>query len=177
MFGIVNPSNSLGSPNTVGTMMSSLMQSNPQLQAAYNYMMQNVSGTSAQNWGMGMSLQGIPQSQYEQVAANVLFTQANFAANPGMLESNQGAYNPDGSPIQIVSGLNALLSETSATPSSVPSVSASASASVSGDGYGYGPSSTGSVTPVNAAASGALSTRSVSVWAAGIVAIAGWFLI
>jgi len=144
------------------------MQSYPQLQAAYNYMMQNVSGTSAQDWGMGMSLQGIPQNQYEQVAANVLFTQANFAANPGMLESGQGAYNPDGSPVQIVSGLNTLLSN-----GTVASVSTDASTSTQSAAGAY---PTTSSTPVNAY-SGALSTRSVGTWVAVVAGVAGWLLI
>lgn len=172
MFGIINPTNVPGSTNTVGVMMNSMMQSNPQLQAAYSYMMQNISDSSAQNWGMSMSLDGIPASQYQEVAANVLFTQGTFALNPGMMESNQGAFNPDGSPIQFASGLNVLLSDTNAaTPSNAVSGPAS-EATVT-------PAATGSLTPVNAYGSGngALSARGVSTWLAVIVGVAGWLLI
>lgn len=168
MFGIINPANNVGGPNTVGTMMSSWLQSSPSLQAAYSYAMQNISESSAMNWGMGMSLDGIPESAYPDVAANVLFTQANFAANPGMLETGNGAATPDGSPVRIVADLNVLLSNTSgavpttlaqgATPSTAPAVA------------------TGSLTPVNAQYSAA-SRSSAGVWVAAVIGVAGWLLI
>lgn len=142
------------------------MDSNPQLQAAWEYMSQNITGTTAENWGMGFSLDGIPEDQYEEVVANVLFTQANFAANPGMLESGQGAHNPDGSPVQIVSGLNVLLSQNTAAAPDTPVASVSIPE----------PEPTRSLTPVNAY-NGALSSRGASAWLAVIVGVAGWMLI
>lgn len=168
MFGIINPANNVGGPNTVGTMMSSWLESSPSLQAAYSYAMQNISESSAKNWGMGMSLDGVPESAYADVAANVLFTQANFAANPGMLETGNGAATPDGSPVKIVADLNVLLSNTSgatpttlaqgATPSTTPAAAIS------------------SLTPVNAQYNAA-SRSSASVWVAAVISIAGWLLI
>jgi plastocyanin/phage tail protein X len=169
MFGIINPANNIGGPNTVGTMMNSWVQSSPSLQAAYNYAMQNISESSASTWGMGMSLDGIPQSAYQEVAANVLVTQAIYAANPGMLETGNGAATPDGSPLMIPSQLNVLLSNTSdAAPTTLaagvtPSTVAAAAA-------------TSSLTPVNAQYGGA-SRSSVGVWVAAVIGVAGWLLI
>jgi len=147
-------------------MMSSWLESNPNLQAAYNYA--NISDSSAMNWGMGMSLQGVPESSYEDVAANVLFTQATFVANPGMMETGLGATTPDGSPIQIPSGVNVLLSNTS---SAAPTTTAAAEV----DTTTAASTPTGSVTPVQAY-SGA-SKSSASIWVAAVVGIAGWLLI
>jgi plastocyanin len=168
MFGIINPASNVGGPNTVGTMMNSWLQSSPSLQAAYNYAMQNISQSSAMNWGMGMSLDGIPESAYADVAANVLFTQANFAANPGMLETGNGAATPDGSPVRIVADMNVLLSNTDgaipttlaqgATPSTAPAVA------------------TGSLPPVNAQYNAA-SRSGAGVWVAAVIGVAGWLLI
>jgi plastocyanin len=168
MFGIINPANNIGGPNTVGTMMSSWVQSDPSLQAAYNYAMQNISGSSAQTWGMGMSLDGIPESAYMDVAANILSTQSMFAANPHMLETGMGATTPDGSPVVIPPEVNVLLSNTNGTaPTTVatgvtPSTVAAAA--------------TGSLTPVNAQYSGA-SRSSAGVWVAAVIGVAGWLLI
>jgi plastocyanin len=169
MFGIINPANNIGAPNTVGTMMNSWIQSSPSLQAAYSYAMQNISSDpNAMNWGMGMSLDGIPESAYQDVAANVLFTQANFAANPGMLETGLGATTPDGSPVKILSDLNVLLSNTSgAAPTTVAQGATPSTAAAT---------TTGSLTPVNAQYNAA-SRSSVGVWVTAVIGVAGWLLI
>lgn len=168
MFGIINPTNGAGATaNTVGTMMSSMLQENPGLSAAYNYAMQNISSSTAKNWGMGMSLDGIPESAYADVAANVLFTQATFAANPGMMETGLGATNPDGSPVMILPDLNVLLSNSNGAAPTTPGAGAS-SAPVA--------SPTASLTPVNAVGNGA-SRTGAGIWVAAVVGIAGWLLI
>jgi plastocyanin len=171
MFGIINPGNNIGAPNTVGTMMNSWLESNPNLQAAYDYAMPNITSSSAKAWGMGISVDGIPEDQYPEVAANILFTQANFAANPGMLETGLGATNPDGSPVLIMSDLNVLLSNSNGVaPTSVNAGAASTTAAAD--------TATRSLTPVNASGYGnGASKSSVGMWVAAVVGVAGWLLI
>jgi plastocyanin len=167
MFGIINPGNDVGAANSVGSLMTSMMTSNPQLQAAYQYIKANVSDTAALNWGMGMSTEGIPEDQWENVATNVLVTQAMFGANPGMLEYGHGAATPDGSPITMLGDLNVLLSANYGTPPTNLVVSSSTGAAAT---------STPSLTPVNAT-SGALSGKSAaSVWVAAFVGVVGFLL-
>ena len=170
MFGIINPTSAQIGEN-VGSMMNSMVQSNPGLQAAYSYAMQNISDSSAKNWGLTMSLDGIPESAYPDVAANVLFTQATFAANAGMMETGLGATNPDGSPVMIASDLNVLLSNTDAVAPTTPGAAFTASPSATGA------AATGSLTPVNAYGANGASKSTVGVWVAAVVGIAGWLLI
>jgi plastocyanin len=169
MFGIINPGNNQDGAN-VGSMMSSMMQENPGLQAAYMYAQQNISTSTAKNWGMAMSLDGIPESAYADVAANVLFTQATFAANEGMLETGRGATTPDGSPV-MVPDLNVLLSNTNGAAPTTPGAEFSASVSAP-----LAAATSDSVTPLNAYGNGA-SKSSAGVWVAAVVGIAGWLLI
>jgi plastocyanin len=173
MFGIINPANNIGGPNTVGTMMNSWVQSNPSLQAAYNYAMQNISDSSANMWGMGMSLDGIPESAYEDVAANILVTQSMFAANPNMLETGMGATTPDGSPVVIPPEVNVLLSNT--TGAAPTTVAAGVTPST------VAPAATGSLAPVNAQYGGSqyggASRSGAGVWVAAVIGVAGWLLI
>ena len=49
------------------------------------------------------------------LAKNIIWSRAMFAANPGSLEANSAVTN-DGSPIKIVGDLNTLLSSTSQDP-------------------------------------------------------------
>ncbi|KAG8767390.1 hypothetical protein FRC15_005714 [Serendipita sp. 397] len=171
MFGIINPGQGTGSSgNTVRSMMSSMLSSNPALEAAYRYMKNNITqGSPADDWGMNISLDGIPESAYADVAANVLYTQGTMAVNPGMLES-EGASNPDGSPVKLLPDLNVLLSSTAASPSSPVG---GGSATVTSD-----PSTLTPLTPANAADNGALSGKGINgVWITAVVGIAGWLLI
>ena len=180
MFGLINPALSAASgastASTVGSMMSEMMQSNPAMQAAYSYLVQNMTdGRAASQWGMNMSLDGIPESSYADVAANVLFTQASFAANPGMMESN-GAQTPDSSPIAIPADFNVLLSNIALTAPTSTSAEAGATASSSRPAA----SVTGSLVPVNAVDSpnSAFSGKQgAGLWIAAVVGVAGWLLI
>lgn len=53
------------------------------------------------------------------LAKNIVWSRAMFAANPGSLEANS-AETKDGSPIKIVGDLNSFLASTSQDPASVP---------------------------------------------------------
>jgi hypothetical protein len=117
---------------------------------------------------MNMVTDGIPEDQWENVATNVLITQAMFGENPGMLEYGHGAATPDGSPIQMMGDFNVLLSANTGTaPTTGLVVSSTADAAAT---------STPSLTPVNAT-SGALTGKSAaSVWVAAFVGVVGFLL-
>jgi hypothetical protein len=68
-----------------------------------------------------MSVDDIPEEAYMDLAKNIIWTRAMFAANPGTLEANSAA-TPDGSPLKVVGDLNALLTATTQDPgaNSVP---------------------------------------------------------
>lgn len=67
-----------------------------------------------------MSVDGIPEESYMDLAKNIVWSRAMFAANPGSLEANS-AVNSDGSDIKIVGDLNTFLASTSQDPpASVP---------------------------------------------------------
>lgn len=167
MFGVVNPGSDVGGANTIGTMMASMMASNPQLQAANEYIRQNVSDRSVQNWGSDISLAGFSESQITEIVSNVMFTRAVYGANPGMLDFNQGAATPDGSPIMIPQGLNVLLSNTAANAPAT-TIPATAIATPTGTGTIVAPLAQG----------GAFSIKGgVSVWAAAFVGALGYLLI
>ncbi|KAG8808348.1 hypothetical protein FRC17_003999, partial [Serendipita sp. 399] len=161
----------VGATNTVRSMMGSLLDSNPALEAAYRYMKANITqGGPAGEWGMNISLDGVPEEAYADLAANVLYTQGTMAVNPGMLES-EGASNPDGSPVQLLPDLNVLLSSTAASPSSP--IIGGGSATVTSD-----PSTLTPFTPANASENGSLrGAASGGVWIAAVVGVVGWLLI
>jgi hypothetical protein len=67
-----------------------------------------------------MSLDGVPEAAYMDMAKNIIWSRAMFAANKGSLEANS-AQTSDGSPISVVGDLNTFLASTSQDPpSSVP---------------------------------------------------------
>jgi len=99
MWGMINPSAS-SSQN-----VASLIQSDPNLDNAYSYMSSSQSmSPSVSNWGMSIDSSSIPESMHDQLISNVLFTQAQFAANPGMMEETL----PADEPVRIVQALTLL---------------------------------------------------------------------
>lgn len=167
MFGIVNPGSDVGNANTVGSMMVSMMQNNPQLQAANEYIRQNVTDRSVQEWGSGISVEGMDEAQITEVINNVIFTRAVYGANPGMLEFDHGAASPDGSPIMIPQGLNVLLSNTAQNAPATTITGATGIAAPSGTEALVAPLSNGAFSVKGGA----------SMWAAAFVGVLGWLLI
>jgi len=118
MFGMVQPK--MGGNNTVSFYMDKWLQSNPDLKAAWANVHNQTKDTPADTWGNNMSVDGIPEASYMDLAKNIMWNRAMFAANPGSLEANS-AVTSDNSPIKLVGDLNTLLASTSQDPpSSVP---------------------------------------------------------
>lgn len=118
MFGMVQPK--MGGNNTVSFHMQKWLDSNPDLKAAWANVHEQTKGTSADTWGNNLNIDDIPESSHMDLAQNIVWSRAMFAANPGSLEANS-AQTPDGSPIKIVGDLNTFLASTSQDPpSNVP---------------------------------------------------------
>jgi len=113
MFGMVQPK--MGGNNTVSSYMNNWLESNPDLKAAWSNVHNQTQGTSADSWGNNMSVDGIPPEAYMDLAKNIIWSRAMFAANPGSITANS-AVTSDGSPIKVVSDLNTFLASTSQDP-------------------------------------------------------------
>lgn len=166
MFGIINPKSDFGGLNTVGAKMNDWLSSNPDLDAAWKVIHEDTKGTSADNWGNNIDISSIPESAYTDLAANVMWSRANFAANPGMLELDQGAATPDGSPIKIIGDLNTLLSATNQDPNAAVNPPA-------GTPTGALPNPEN----VSEALYGSASHNVVGFWVAALVGLASWMLL
>jgi len=113
MFGMVQPKT--GGNNTVSFHMQNWLDSNPDLKAAWANVHEQTKDTSADSWGNNFSVDDIPEASYMDLAKNIIYSRAMFAANPGSLEANS-ATTADGSPIKIVGDLNTFLSSTTQDP-------------------------------------------------------------
>jgi plastocyanin len=113
MFGMVQPK--MGGNNTVSFHMQDWLESNPDLKAAWANVHEQTKDTPADSWGNNISVDDIPEDSYMDLAQNIIWSRAMFAANPGSLEANSAA-TTDGSPIKIVGDLNTFLSSTTQDP-------------------------------------------------------------
>ncbi|KAG9043014.1 hypothetical protein FS837_010129 [Tulasnella sp. UAMH 9824] len=155
MFGIINPPNaepaSVNSTVTVGSYMRSMVQTDSSMATLWSYVSNKTAGTSAENWGMNMDISSMPESQYSALAQNAMYTQLFYAANPGLLESGEGAADINGSGIVIPTDVTSTLQNLAAadpatsTYESVPSAATptsananAAEASPAGSPYGNG---------------------------------------
>lgn len=176
MWGIINPASDFGGIDTVGSNMQEWVNSDPDLMAAWEYTKEMTQGTSVESWGSNINLQDIPEDVYPQVAANVLFTRANFAANPGMVELDLGAVTPDGSPVAIVSELNTLLSNASPDPAQNTLAPGGGSSVAPPGAVTTATSATPTDLPANASSAG--STRAMNgALLTGAVVFASWLLL
>jgi plastocyanin len=166
MFGMVQPK--MGGNNTVSSYMNGWLESNPDLKAAWSNVHNQTQGTAADSWGNNMSVDGVPQEAYMDMAKNIIWSRAMFAANPGSLEANS-AVTSDGSPIKVVNDLNTFLASTSQDPP----------ASIAG-------TPTGPVPDTSAAASQLASSptpksagfkTAVPIWVAGFVATVSYLVL
>jgi len=113
MFGMVQPKT--GGNNTVSFHMQNWLDSNPDLKAAWANVHEQTKDTPADSWGNNFSIDDVPEESYMDMAKNIIWSRAMFAANPGSLEANS-ATTVDGSPIKIVGDLNTFLSSTTQDP-------------------------------------------------------------
>ena len=88
---------------------------NPDLKAAWSNVHEQTKDTPADTWGNNFSVDDIPEESYMDMAQNIIWSRAMFAANPGSLDANS-ATTSDGSPIKIVGDLNTFLASTSQDP-------------------------------------------------------------
>jgi plastocyanin len=109
MFGMVQPKQ--GGNNTVSFHMQKWLDSNPDLKAAWANVHEKTKDTPADTWGNNINLDDIPESAHMDLAQNIVYSRAMFAANPGSQESSSAQTN-DGSPIKILADLNTFLSST-----------------------------------------------------------------
>jgi len=103
------------------------------MSALMSYVSNQTWGTSAYGWGMNIDMSSMPSSAYPLMAENVMYTSLFYAANPGMLEAGQGAYQPSGAPINVPSDISSIVQQLAATGSSSTADSTSSTAS---SGYG-----------------------------------------
>jgi len=165
MFGMVQPQ--MGGNNTVSSLMQGWLDSNPDLQAAWSYVHNQTQGTPYDTWGNDMSMDGVPESSYMNMAQNIIWSRAMFAANPGAMEANS-ATTSDGSPIKIVGDLNSFLASTSQDPpASVPQGTPTGSVPVASD---VAPS-------LSATKASAGFKTSASVWVAAFVGAVSYLVL
>jgi plastocyanin len=115
MFGMVQPK--MGGNNTVSLNMNKWLENNPDLKAAWAVVHEKTKDSPADTWGNNINIDDIPEEAHMDLAKNIVYSRAMFAANPGSLEANS-AETADGSPLDIVPDLNTLLASTSQDPAS-----------------------------------------------------------
>lgn len=170
MFGIVNAPSASLAPTTVAAMMPQWVSNSSTLATMLMYTNNKTMGTSAYNWGNQIDVSTIPTWAHEEVAKNVMYSRLVFAANPGMLEAQAGASNPNGAPIVIPGDIEQLAADSSYGSGSTPAANAGA-ASVSASGTASAPSGT-----ATAKTNGAGSIASSSALAVGIVTVLATFM-
>ena len=191
MFGIINPPNGAvaapsageatsaaasesGSAMTVKDYMMTMASNDSSMAALWGYVSNKTAGTSAENWGMAINMADMPESEWNQVAQNTMYTQLFYAANPGMLEAGKGASDVSGAGIVIPSDIPQVLSALS-TPSTnnaaagdVPA--AAETASVSASAAAASGSSASSMSGTYGNGSGRLASSTALVGAFAILA-------
>lgn len=172
MWGVINPKSEFGGVNTVGSKMKEWTDSNPNLQAAWSYVHETTKTDQAvDTWGNSISLDGIPEEAYSDVAANVIWTRAMFGANPGTLETNKGAATPDGSPVTLVEDLSILLSATNQDPNAANQPAGTPTGALPN------PSEAAEELAANAESDSGASKNIVGFWVAAVVGVASWILL
>jgi len=167
MWGIINPKSEFGGIETVGAKMNDWVSANPDLGAAWAVVHETTKDTPADTWGNSISLAGVPETEYNNLATNVVWTRAMLAANPGTIENGRGAATPDGSPLSLVGDLNTFLSATTNDPNAVAAPNGSATGELPNPSQ---------VAAELEATSGASHTT-VGVWVAALVGAASFFLL
>jgi hypothetical protein len=143
---------------------------NPDLKAAWAVVHKQTQGTSADTWGDHLNVDSIPEDSHMDLAQNIIWSRAMFAANPGALEANSAA-TPDGSPLKIVGDLNTLLSATNQDPNqaSVPAGTPTGSVPV--------PSAAASELAQSQGKTGAGFKTSAPVWVVAFVGVVSYLVL
>jgi plastocyanin len=91
MFGIINPPNALAGPSSVGSMMQSLINANPDLGKIRTYA-DNATKNSVPSslWGTNLDMSNVPDWAQESFVENVLYMRTFLAANPDAWTSDGG---------------------------------------------------------------------------------------
>ena len=89
MFGIINPPNALAGPSSVGSMMQSMVNANPDLGKMRTYADNSTKGSQpASTWGTNFDMASIPDWAQESFVENVLYTRTFLGANPDAFTAN-----------------------------------------------------------------------------------------
>lgn len=177
MFGFINPPNANAAPMTVATMMPALISNSSDLAMQAMYVTNKTMGTSAYKWGDNMDMTDVPPELHQQFVQNVMQTRLMFAANPGMLESGQGAVNPSGDAVTIPADITQITATAGpAAGATNPSSSAPAGVQETPSSSSASPSATSSGTPSGSAKTGGAMSKSVASSAGLGVAILVAFL-
>ncbi|KAI0082707.1 hypothetical protein K474DRAFT_1702698 [Panus rudis PR-1116 ss-1] len=172
MFGIINPPsvNNSGVNTTVGSMMSSIIDSNPELAPMASYTNTScANNTAAASWGSTIDMGSMESWTHKYVAENVMYVRQFMAANPDVITPDGGINMNSNAPLVFPADL-AAVNNAGAAPSSSSSPAASAAPSASS----AAPSSS-STAAGNANSNGAKSTA-VSGGLLAVAAIAASFL-
>ena len=130
-------------------------------------MHEKTQGTAADTWGNNINIDDIPEASHMDLAQNIIWNRAMFAANPGTIEAGS-AKTPDGSPLTFVGDLNTLLSATSQVPSSnVPK----------GTPTGSVPAASAVASQIAHTTTGAGFKTSVSVWMAAFIGAVSYLVL
>lgn len=88
MFGIINPSNSFGSPSCAKNMMPKMMKNSSTLASMNTYMnMMPTKSDAVMNWGNDMDMNGVPSWAQQSLGENIMYTRSFLAANPDVMDS------------------------------------------------------------------------------------------
>ncbi|KAG8897850.1 hypothetical protein FRB99_007875 [Tulasnella sp. 403] len=182
MFGILNPPNGNVAPAaaaasnstmTVGQYVQTMAQSDSNMAAMWSYVNNQTMNTSAYNWGMNMDMSSMPSEQYPAIAQNAMYSALFFAANPGALESGQGAVDTSGKGLVIPADITQTLAQMGSTyPSGASSAPASGATDVPSNSANPGAQNqqAGGNSVANTNGSGRLASSTVLVAAVAVLA-------
>lgn len=174
MFGFINPPNANAAPTAVASVMPALLANSSDLATQAMYVANKTMGTSAYTWGDNIDMTDVPPELHEQFVQNILQTRLTFSANPGMLEGNQGAVNPDGSAVTIPADITQITASDPSGGSPSASTSAPANAAPTASSSSSTASSTG--TPSGSSKTGGAMGKTVASSAAVGIAVLVAFL-
>ncbi|KIY62096.1 hypothetical protein CYLTODRAFT_427166 [Cylindrobasidium torrendii FP15055 ss-10] len=170
MFGIINPPNALGTASTsVAAMMSSMSQTDKDVEAYAAYTDTQTAGTAAANWGTNMDMAGMPDWAMAPALENVMYTRNFLAANPELMKED-GSIDMSSmatTPLMVPPDMKVALAQSGSASSSAPSGPAAT------QGAGSGSSSSSGSTGTTSASTTGTSGTSSEAQAAGAISGAG----
>ena len=177
MFGIINPPNALGSPTSVGSMMQSLVDSNPDLAKMRTYTDNaTMNSDAASKWGTNFDMSSVPDWAQQSFVENVLYTRLFLAANSDAFQDGNIDAGLNGNPPVVPQDITQVALNNSpgspdygypASPSSMTTTSTVIPT----------PTSTGTNASSNLSGNGAVSTARSGLTVILAVITAGFFLL